>query len=55
MTQLQSYEQTVLEQGSITSIHQLDQEFGETKILSTKSPKLMKTFKNIKRNRESSA
>lgn len=55
MTQLQSYEQTVLEQGLITSIHQLDQEFGETKILSTKSPKLMKTFKNIKRNRESNA
>lgn len=54
MTQLQSYEQ-LLEQGLITSIHQLNQEFGETKILSTKSPKLVKTFKNIKRNRESNA
>lgn len=49
------HEQTVLEQGLITSVHQLDQEFGETKILSTKSPKLMKTLKNIKRNRESNA
>lgn len=55
MTQLQPHEQTVLEQGLITSVHQLDQEFGETKILSTKSPKLMKTLKNIKRNRESNA
>lgn len=54
MTQLQSYEQTVLEQGLIT-IHQLNQEFGETKSLNTKSPKLMQTLKNIKRNRESNA